>query len=234
MASPLNLLTQSVTQGQAKIIYAQVTTPLPTSFESKLYVVMPDWTTTIPVAIDDWPAVNGSNLPALNNDALLIIDSRGNRRCVWWGSDLGTLWGGVSLPSSAPTNIGQPLLSTGTSTSAWGAPILSTTSVQNFNLSNGTIQIAGLSTPAGGLFRTAVIAGAVVVSSNETGGQIQASWTFEFGAQTQTLQAGTSSTGTYFFNTTLIADPGTAVLVNQSTALTGGAAQCSVAITTVS
>jgi hypothetical protein len=66
------------------VFYAQVTTPAPDFFGDMLFVIFPDWTVDIPIAIADWPAIHGDTLPSVGADVLLVGDERGNRRCVWW------------------------------------------------------------------------------------------------------------------------------------------------------
>lgn len=80
----LSLLPAAVSQGQAKIIYAEVTTPAPTTFADTLFVILPDWSSDFPLAIAGWNAAHGQTLPAPGAAALLIVDSRGLTRCVWW------------------------------------------------------------------------------------------------------------------------------------------------------
>ncbi len=69
---------------QERILYAEVTTPAPTAFSDPLWIILPDWATDWPIQILHWPACHGNALPLPGAAALLIDDSRGVRRCVWW------------------------------------------------------------------------------------------------------------------------------------------------------
>lgn len=91
-------------------------------------------------------------------------------------------------------------------------------------LANGTPTFASLTTPNDGNLHTVDVAATVTVSSLETGGAVQASWTIGGVAQTSALFAGGQAAGTTSAHVTVVADPNTAVVLSQSSALTGGAA----------
>lgn len=85
MASLLSLVPGAVGQGQAQLVYAQVTTPAPTQFGYPLNIVIPDFSVDLPFVIMKWPACHGSTLPEVNDDVLVVIDNRGTKRVAWWG-----------------------------------------------------------------------------------------------------------------------------------------------------
>ncbi len=88
MPSLLNFVPHAVGQPSAQIVYAEVTTPAPASFEDPLFVVMPDWSVEFPIEITDWLAAHGNTLPLPGNAAVLVVDTRGNTRCVWWDGQM--------------------------------------------------------------------------------------------------------------------------------------------------
>jgi hypothetical protein len=49
---------------------------------------MPDWNSTFPLTILDWPAAHGNTLPLAGDSATLVVDSRGIYRCVWWDGQM--------------------------------------------------------------------------------------------------------------------------------------------------
>lgn len=84
----LNLLTPALGQGRPQIIAAEVAnnttqTPLPTSFNSPLFVVNPS-NDSVFWQVDDWTVDHGGTLPQAGAACALFYDSNRTLRCVWW------------------------------------------------------------------------------------------------------------------------------------------------------
>lgn len=82
----LNLAPHAVDQPRPNIIYAQVSShqPAPTGFDDPLHVIFPQWRTDVYQIIDGFPAIHGNSLPEHGAEVVLIRDSTGTLRCVWW------------------------------------------------------------------------------------------------------------------------------------------------------
>lgn len=126
MPNPFVLLPNAVSQQQPQIIYAQVSTaqPAPASFTDPLYVIRPAWNPTYYWSITDWPACHGSTLPAQGAACVLVQDTTGALRCVWWDADGaqfaptgtagGDLSGGFPDPTVATVLGGETPITTAT------------------------------------------------------------------------------------------------------------------------
>jgi len=103
-----------------------------------------------------------------------------------------------------------------------------TTGLAGYTLINGTGNIPGLSwsAPPDGNMHFAMLVGEIVVTTAMTGGGTQASFTPPSGgAQTLQMSGGGLAVGARAFsNTVLAVAPGTTVIIQQSAALTAGAA----------
>lgn len=82
--SLLNLLPAAVGQSGPVIIHAEVGIPAPTAFTDPLYVILPDWSVDIPLTITDWPAAHGDTLPLVGDTVDVLVNNRGEYRCVGW------------------------------------------------------------------------------------------------------------------------------------------------------
>lgn len=92
-------------------------------------------------------------------------------------------------------------------------------------LINGTETILSWAVPDDGRLHTFVIAGSVLVTSAETGGAITFTCKVGGSTRTGTAHAGGGGAGVGGFNAvTAVADPGSVVSLQQSSALTAGAA----------
>lgn len=148
MPSLLGLMPQAVSQPGHVAIYAQVTDPLPVSATDPLFLVVPDWTTDFSYEFPTWPRLYGTTLPALGAGAVIIVDSRGDRRCVWWEGvygpvtrgTLGIARGTASISFSAST----------TSTTATVTHGLGSTPTSIVATISGTPQVVVVSSSAAG------------------------------------------------------------------------------------
>ena len=110
-----------------------------------------------------------------------------------------------------------------------GLQLQAATPVAGFALQNATPNILTWTAPADGANHRAEIIGEVAISSGETGGQIQVQFT-DPGGTSRTLQLVNGGLGSgvqvasFAGNNSFVVKSGTAVNVNQSSALTGGAA----------
>lgn len=92
-------------------------------------------------------------------------------------------------------------------------------------LINGTGNIVGLVAPNDGNMHLYTVATTLVVSLAETGGAIALTYTSGGQAANVPVSAGTLAAGGYPFTQVVLADPGTAISVTQTSALTAGAAR---------
>ena len=90
MPNPLAILPNAVSQSQPQVIYGEVSSvlPAPSSFGAPLYVTRPGWDAGAGFfwTFTDWPACHGSTLPAQGAACVLVVDTSGALRCVWWDS----------------------------------------------------------------------------------------------------------------------------------------------------
>ena len=84
MPNPLVLLTPAIAQEHDRIIYGEVVAPAPPLATSPLFISMPDWSADYYFEVPTWPMVHGAALPAVGAAVVLVRDSRGFLRCVWW------------------------------------------------------------------------------------------------------------------------------------------------------
>ena len=131
-----------------------------------------------------------------------------------------------SIPASGGTITGN-LTVDGTLSTANG-PILvlqATTGVAGFALQNATPTIISWTAPNDGNLHRFIVICSLDVSSAETGGAVSLVCTPPgAGAQTTSLYAGGLGTGPAYNTQERLVQPGTTVTVEQSSALTGGAA----------
>jgi hypothetical protein len=100
-----------------------------------------------------------------------------------------------------------------------------TSAVAGYTLINGTGNILTYNVPNDGLVHTVNVATNMNVASLETGGQIQVLFTTPDGtAQTFQQHAAGLAAGLARTNSACLCKPGTTVTLQQSTALTAGAA----------
>lgn len=100
-----------------------------------------------------------------------------------------------------------------------------TSAVAGYTLVNGTGTILSYNVPNDGLVHTVNVATNMNVASLETGGQIQVTFTTPDGtAQTFQQHAAGLAAGLARTNSACLCKPGTTVTLQQSSALTGGAA----------
>lgn len=104
--------------------------------------------------------------------------------------------------------------------------LVATTDITGYTLVNGTGQILSWQTPNDGQMHRVLVFCTVNITSAETGGGIQAASSPPgTGSHLNTVDAGGHGAGvTYAPPAELIAGPNTTVVVNQSSALTVGAA----------
>lgn len=104
---------------------------------------------------------------------------------------------------------------------------VATTGAAGYTLINGTGAALTYTVPSDGALHCLIVVGAVVVTSTMTGGQIQMVTTTGGTAKTTTISAGSFSNGTVTTtsSSTIPVDAGSTVTINQSTALTAGAAK---------
>jgi|SRR5215469_4601649 len=107
--------------------------------------------------------------------------------------------------------------------------IQATTGVTGFALQNATPTVLTWAVPNDGNLHRVMIIGAVVVTSNQTGGNINSSWTPPSGsAHNANIFTGGQTTGTYGLNSVTsqfaTIGPNTTVTVTQSSAQSAGAA----------
>ena len=94
-----------------------------------------------------------------------------------------------------------------------------------FALQNGTPTILTWIAPNDGAPHTIIVCATQLVTSGETGGQVQLSYTNAGGGGgLDTTFSGGSSNGTQIFNIIRTIDPNTTLLLHQTSALTAGAA----------
>jgi hypothetical protein len=107
-----------------------------------------------------------------------------------------------------------------------GLALQATTPVAGYTLINGTGTIISYTSPNDGAIHPVAVFGGVRVTSTETGGAIQLSYTYPDGsATTDSLNAGGAGAGHNLFTARLaLIEANTAFQINQSSALSSGAA----------
>lgn len=117
---------------------------------------------------------------------------------------------------SNPPTIASPLATAGLQRT--------TSNIRGTALINGTQNLASYTTPADGNAHLVFVAATQTVTSLETGGVVQVTYTSNGQALTAAMFPGGSAAGTLVASATVAADPGTTVTLVQSSALTVGAA----------
>jgi hypothetical protein len=101
------------------------------------------------------------------------------------------------------------------------------TPATGFALINGTPTIISYTTPNDGNIHTAIVSIAKIVTSTETGGQINITYTIGGQAQNLVLLGGANAPGVFFtanaIRYVMMVDPNTTVSIVQAVALTAGA-----------
>ena len=85
-ASALRNLDTVVQQPAVEDGYVSTVQPAPTAFTDKLYVIVPEYSTTVPLGPCEWGAIHGSTLPA-QGAAVQVAFGSGEipiPRIVWW------------------------------------------------------------------------------------------------------------------------------------------------------
>lgn len=85
MRSVLNLIPNAVGQGQLQVEVGQVTHPVPGSFADPMFVILPEWSNSIPLPVFSWKQEHGARLPVKGTDCLIVRDFYGRLWCVGWG-----------------------------------------------------------------------------------------------------------------------------------------------------
>ncbi len=115
MPNPLAILPNAVSQSQPQVIYGEVSSvlPAPSSFGAPLYVTRPGWDAGAGFfwTFTDWPACHGSTLPAQGAACVLVVDTSGALRCVWWDGVYGATPGPTG--PTGPTGPAGPAGPTG-------------------------------------------------------------------------------------------------------------------------
>lgn len=108
---------------------------------------------------------------------------------------------------------------------ALGAPVLqAATAVAGYTLVNGTGNIVTWTPPSDSALHMFNVIAVLHVTSAETGGSIQITWSTPDGTSTTTSVFAGGQTGVQSFSQQKLCQAGTAVTVAQNTALTAGAA----------
>jgi hypothetical protein len=125
---------------------------------------------------------------------------------------------------------GFVLTATGAAAATWqtGITLLAATPVAGYALVNGTGNILSWTAPNDGKLHRVFINAVLVVSSGETGGELDVSFTDPSGASRQFLWVGPNQSAGFTGPATLdrsvfLVQAGTTVTLLQQTALTGGA-----------
>ena len=106
------------------------------------------------------------------------------------------------------------------------------TPTTGFALANGTPNILTWTAPDDGQLHSVTAYAFIHVTSAETGGQVNLTWTTGGVAAGTTLDPGGHAAGSYDGGKSFACDPGTVVSIDQATALTAGAAKVYAALTT--
>lgn len=109
------------------------------------------------------------------------------------------------------------------------APIARTVT-GGFALQNGTPGILTFTTPNDGQMHAYDVAAVLNVTTLEVGGAVTLQWHAGGLSYTQTMFASALAVGTYTFSQNIVCDPNTVVQVQQTAALTSGAASTLAAI----
>lgn len=104
------------------------------------------------------------------------------------------------------------------------------TPAAGFALQNGTPNIVTFNTPNDGNMHAYDVAAALDVTVLEVGGQVSLSWTAGGHAYGVVMFASALAAGFSTFSQNIVADPNTAVTVQQTAALTSGAASIVAAV----
>src|SRR5215472_13578350 len=216
MPNTLAGVEQFVSLGTAAVTAGGNTTPAAGTSES--------WTlagSTLPAASNAATPPTGFYIadPAVPSEVMLVTNISGATATVTRGAD------GTTPAAHTPTfTINQ--VAAGATFNNVGLRLQASTTVAGYTLVNGTGTVITWTAPNDGLLHTVMVAASLHVATNEVGGTIQVAWTEPGGVTNAvTLAASGQVANNDATNpVTIVVKANTAVNVNQSSALTGGAA----------
>ena len=83
-ATALQTLSPIVEQRTVVDGYVSTVQPAPKAFSDKLYVIVPEHSTTVPLGPCDWGAIHGTTLPVQGAACVVVFDEREVPVVVWW------------------------------------------------------------------------------------------------------------------------------------------------------
>ena len=83
-ATALQTLSPIVEQRTVVDGYVSTVQPAPTGFDEPLYVIVPEYSTTVPFGPCEWGAIHGATLPKQGAKVVMVFDEREVPVIVWW------------------------------------------------------------------------------------------------------------------------------------------------------